>query len=655
MARPMREFSRQNAIRFAVAGLADVPRSGMSLFGDVPLRGTSSFAASKEAPPIPRFGTQGGPGQGGGVRIERARDPRGSLRRLVDYLRPYTLQLTVAVLLVVVSTLLNLAAPYILGQAIDGYMRSAAPDRSSGLVRMAVLLLLAYTGNWLAQVGSSILMARLGQQALRTMRNDLFNHLQILSLSFFDRRPVGELMSRLVNDIGTISLLLTNNITQIVSSALTLVGVVIMMFALDWRLALSTLLVLPLMVGLTLLVGQRTRRAFRRQQITLGDLNATMEETISGQRVVTAFGQQSAALAVFDRRNEAQRQAGIRAQQLAFLIPPLMTALTEADIAVVAGFGGWLVLSGMTTVGTIASFAAYARTFSQPLRLLADLYNQIQAALAGAERVFELIDTRPELTDLPDAVALEGIEGHVEFRQVSFGYVPGTPVLHDIDLEALPGQTVALVGPTGAGKTTIVNLLTRFYDVNSGAILVDGRDIRTVTQESLRRLLGIVLQDTYLFSTTVLENIRYGRLEATDEECHAAARLANADQFISRLPRGYDTPLSERASNLSQGQRQLLAIARAVLADPRILVLDEATSSVDTRTEAHIQEALLRLMEGRTSFVIAHRLSTIREADRVLVMDKGRIIERGTHEELLALKGFYYRLYMSQFKGQEGA
>ncbi|MBM4432351.1 MAG: ABC transporter ATP-binding protein, partial [Chloroflexi bacterium] len=452
------------------------------------------------------------------------------------------------------------------------------------------------------------------------------------------------------NDIETINLLLTTNATQAASSLLNLVGVVVMMFALDAWLTLGTLLVLPLMVGLTLLVGRRTRRRFRTQQQRLGELSGVMEETISGQRVVLAFGQQGAALTSFDRANAAARDTAIAAQSFALLIPPLMTVLTEADIAVVAGIGGWLALLGYTSVGTIATFAGYARVFAQPLRLLADLYNQIQAALAGAERVFEVIDTVPELQDASSAQPLHKIEGHVVFDHVDFGYLPGVPVLRDINLEALPGQTIALVGPTGAGKTTIVNLLTRFYDIQRGAIRIDGQDIRSVTQDSLRQQLGIVLQDTYLFADTVMENIRYGRLDATDEEVVAAARLANADQFIVRLPQGYATPLSERASNLSQGQRQLLAIARAVLADPRILVLDEATSSVDTRTEVHIQEALLRLLQGRTAFVIAHRLSTIREADLLLVINEGRIIERGTHEELLSQRGFYYGLYMSQFK-----
>jgi ATP-binding cassette subfamily B multidrug efflux pump len=317
----------------------------------------------------------------------------------------------------------------------------------------------------------------------------------------------------------------------------------------------------------------------------------------------------------------------------------------------VVGLGAWLVLRGQASVGTIVAFISYATMFARPLRQLADLYNSVQSAIAGAERVFEIIDLHPELADAPDAVQIEDIEGHVEFEHVNFRYMPDVPVLKDVSLTAQPGQTIALVGPTGAGKTTIVNLLTRFYDIEDGAIRVDDRDIRTVQKESLRQRLGIVLQDTFLFADTVMENIRYGRLDASDEECIAAAKLANADQFIQRLPQAYQTPLSERASNLSQGQRQLLAIARAVLGNPSILILDEATSSVDSRTEMHIQEALLRLMEGRTSFVIAHRLSTIRRADKVLVINDGEIIERGTHEELLTKRGVYFNSYISQFKG----
>jgi ATP-binding cassette subfamily B protein len=327
-----------------------------------------------------------------------------------------------------------------------------------------------------------------------------------------------------------------------------------------------------------------------------------------------------------------------------------MGILSNANIAILAGLGGWMVLQGWATIGTIATFYNYSRKFAAPLRHLGNLYNQIQSALAGAERVFEVIDEQPELTDAPDAVALDAVAGQVVFDHVNFSYVPGVPVIRDMSLTARPGQTIALVGPTGAGKTTMVNLLTRFYDIQDGAITIDGRDIRQLQKDSLRRQLGIVLQDTFLFSETVMENIRYGRLDAADEECIAAAKLANADQFIRRLPQGYDTELSERGSNLSQGQRQLLAIARALLADPGVLILDEATSSVDTRTEVNIQKALLQLMEDRTSFVIAHRLSTIRDADKILVINDGRIIERGAHDELLAQGGFYHNLYMSQFK-----
>jgi len=581
-------------------------------------------------------------------RIEKARDVRGALVRLAGYVRPFSGVLAVVLLLVIVSTLLSVAGPYLLGVAID---EAIASRDASGLLRIVLLMLGAYAGQWLAQVGQNYLMAGVSQQALRDLRRDLFEHLQTLSLRFFDRNPHGELMSRLTNDIDAVNRAVSENLTQMIGSLLTLVGVVVSMFVINPWLALGTLAVFPLMVWLVGFVGKRTRRGYRKLQGELGRLNGILEETFSGERVVLAFGQQEAALARFDRANVAARDYGVKAQIYPMLIPPLMGILNNANVAVVAGLGGWLVLRGLASVGNIATFVNYSRQFAQPLRQLGDLYNQIQAALAGAERVFEVIDQVPELEDAPDAPALEDVRGEVRFDHVDFSYVDGVPVIKDLSLRAAPGQTVALVGPTGAGKTTIVNLLTRFYDIDGGAITVDGLDVRQVQKASLRRQLGIVLQDTYLFSGSVMENIRYGRLDATDEEVVAAARLANADLFIRHLPQGYDTPLSERGSNLSLGQRQLLAIARAVLADPGILILDEATSSVDTRTEAHIQEALLRLMEGRTSFVIAHRLSTIRDADNILVIDDGRIVERGTHDELLAQRGFYHNLYMSQFRG----
>jgi ATP-binding cassette subfamily B protein len=554
--------------------------------------------------------------------------------------------------LVVIGSGLGLLTPYLIGRAIDDYLVRGDLAGAQGIV---LVMLAAYAVAWLARAGQGFIMARVTQYALRGLRRQLFGHLQTLSLSFFDRHPHGELMSRLTNDMDTLSRVLSQNLTELFGGALTLAGILITMFAINLWLALGSMIVFPFMVWLVGFVGRRTRRGFRQYQKDIGVLNGRLEEMYSGQRVIMAFGQEASALEEFNEANEQVRQVGIRAQTYAMLIPPLMGILSNANIAILAGLGGWMTLRGWATVGTIAAFYTYSRRFAGPLRQLGNLYNQIQAALAGAERIYEIIDTEPELRDATDAVPLEEIEGDVVFDQVDFAYVPGVPVIKDMSLRAQPGQTIALVGPTGAGKTTLINLLSRFYDIDGGSIQIDGHDIRLVQKASLRQQLGIVLQDTYLFTASVRENIRYGRLDATDDQIIAAAQLADADHFIRRLPQGYDTPLSERGSNLSQGQRQLLAIARAVLADPGILVLDEATSSVDTRTEVHIQEAMLRLMEGRTSFVIAHRLSTIREADRILVINDGQIIERGSHRELLAQRGFYHNLYMSQFKGKEMA
>ncbi len=593
-----------------------------------------------------------GPGGRGArvTRIEKPRSARGALRRLLSTLSRYRAAMAGVLVLVTISTSLDLAAPFLMGRAIDDSITS---KDLAGLASIALMMAGAYAGSWVATVLQNLVVARASQKAMRDLRQRLLEHLQTLSLSFFDRHPHGELMSRLTNDMDAISRVLSQNATDLFGGILTLIGVLVMMFAMNFWLALGSMIVFPLMMWFVGFVGKRTRRGFREYQMRLGQLNARLEETFSGQRVIMAFGQEATALAEFDAANDLVRRVGIQAQTYALLVPPLMGILSNANIAIVAGLGGWMTLQGLATVGTIAAFYTYSRRFAGPLRQLGDLYNQIQSALAGAERVFEMIDHKPEIADAADAVALDRIKGDVVFDHVDFAYARGVPVIKNMSLEAKPGQTIALVGPTGAGKTTMVNLLTRFYDVDGGAIRIDEHDIRHVKKASLRRQLGIVLQDTYLFSETVMENIRYGRLDATDEECVAAAELADADSFIRRLPQGYDTPLSERASNLSQGQRQLLAIARAVLADPRILILDEATSSVDTRTEARIQKALLRLMEGRTSFVIAHRLSTIHDADEVLVINEGGIIETGTHGELLAQRGFYCNLYMSQFKGRE--
>jgi ATP-binding cassette subfamily B protein len=443
-------------------------------------------------------------------------------------------------------------------------------------------------------------------------------------------------------------------VTALLASVLTLVGILIAMFVLDAALAMAAVLVVPIMFWFTNFVARYTRRGFRDLQKHLGEMNGVMEEAISGQKVVKAFRRNESVVAAFRERNQAVYKAGVYANSYALLLMPLTNVLGNFFVIVLAGLGSWLALQGLVTVGLIATFIIYGQNFIQPLRQLANIYNTIQAALAGAERVFEIIDTPAEIDEalVPDRPSRATLRGDVKFDHVRFSYQPDQPIIKDMTLEACAGQTIALVGPTGAGKTTIINLLTRFYEIDEGQITIDGTDIRDIQKAELRRELGLVLQDTFLFSDTVMENIRYGRLDATDEECMQAAQLADADHFIHQLPHGYQTVLSERASNLSQGQRQLLSIARAILADPGILILDEATSSVDTRTEARIQKSLLRLMEGRTSFVIAHRLSTIRDADQVVVIDHGEIVERGNHQELLDRRGFYHHLYVSQFKGE---
>jgi ATP-binding cassette subfamily B multidrug efflux pump len=459
-------------------------------------------------------------------------------------------------------------------------------------------------------------------------------------------------MSRLTNDMDAINQVLTSQAAQLFTGILTLVGILIIIFILSPWLAIGSMIAFPLMIGLVGLVGRRTRNVFRSYQARLGTLNAVLEETYSGQRIVLAFGQEESVLGRFDQANEALRSTGVQAMTLALLVMPMMGVLSNLNVAILCGLGGWLAIRGMVTIGTIAAFISYSRRFAEPLRQLGNLYNQVQGALAGAERIFELLDTVPDQTDAPQALELSRVSGDVIFEHVTFSYLPGVPVLKDISIHARSGERVALVGHTGAGKTTLVNLLSRFYDIEEGTIRIDGVDIHTVSRDSLRRQLGIVLQQSFLFSESVLANIRYGRLAATDEEVFAAARLAHADGFIRRLPQGYDTILSERGESLSGGQRQLLSIARAILADPAILILDEATSSVDTRTELFIQQALDELMKERTSFVIAHRLSTISRADKVIVIEEGRVVEWGTHEELLAKGSVYHHLYQSQFRSK---
>jgi ATP-binding cassette subfamily B protein len=582
-------------------------------------------------------------------RIEKAKNPRHALIRLLSYLGHFKVALALVLVLVLIYTVLGLLGPYLMGVALDSFI---SVGDAAGLAQIAALMLAVYVLGNLFQAVANWIMAGISQRALQHIRRDLFCHMQTLSLSFFDRHPAGELMSRLTNDIDAISQAVSQNVVALFASVLSMAGILIAMFVLDRWLALASLLVVPIMFWFTQFVARYTRKGFRELQKHLGGLNGVMEEAISGQRVVKAFRRSESAIETFRRHNQEVYRASVYANNYALLLMPLTGVLGNFFVIVLAGLGGWLALQGLVSVGIIATFITYGQNFIHPLRQLSNLYNTIQGALAGAERVFEIMDTPSEVQAGPDARPLTNMRGEVCFEHVHFEYQPGVPVIKDMSLCARAGEMIALVGPTGAGKTTIINLLTRFYEINSGCITIDGVDIRNIDKAELRRQLGLVLQDTFLFSNTVMENIRYGRLDATDEEVMQAARMADADHFIHQLPQGYQTMLSERASNLSQGQRQLLSIARAILADPAILILDEATSSVDTRTEARIQKSLLRLMQGRTSFIIAHRLSTIRDADHVLVINNGEIVEQGSHQQLLDQRGFYHHLYVSQFKGQ---
>ncbi len=589
----------------------------------------------------------GGPGPRMLGEVSRPKKGRQTLIRLWGYLRHQGGFLLVVVFLVAVATALNLVEPYLVGFSIDRYIQTGNLEGLTPLVLLMIVIALGYAlTSWL----HTILMIRISQYTVRALRNDLFGKLQMLPLRFFDQRPHGELMSYLTNDVENISLVLTENVTTFLSSILIVVGMISLMLVINVPLALVSIVVLPLTAYFTSYVARHTRQGFREQQEALSVLNGQIEETITGGKVIHAFGLEAAATADFAAKNDRLRRTAIYAQTYGGLMGPGGNLIYNFGFVLIAATGGWLALNGHATIGVIATFLTYTQQLRRPLNDLTNMFNSIQSALAGAERVFSILDEHNEIENIPNALPLQQASGAVAFENVSFGYRPDVPVLKHVSLDVQPGQMIALVGPTGAGKTTIVNLLSRFYDIDSGSIQLDQHDIRTIDKHDLRRRLGIVLQDTFLFSETVMENIRYGRLDATDEEVIAAAELANADHFIRLLPHGYDEMLSERAENLSQGQRQLLAIARAVLSDPAILVLDEATSSVDTRTEIHVQVAMRRLMQGRTSFVIAHRLSTIREADLILFIRDGQVVERGTHAELLAQRGFYHHLYMSQFK-----
>jgi ATP-binding cassette subfamily B multidrug efflux pump len=611
-----------------------------------------SYGSDKYAPVRP--GGPGRPGRHGRGPMgmmgpkEKPKDARGTLRRLWHYLGRQKWALLLSFFLVLGSSLVSLISPLFIGRAIDALVLGpGAVDFGrlrSIISTMLVIYAISASSSWL----QNYVMVGISQRTVHDLRHDLFDKLQRLPLRFFDRHTHGEVMSRLANDVENVSNTLTSSTTQVFSSIISVTGSLTAMILLSPLLTMLSMVTIPLGIFLTRLIIKRTREFFLGQQRELGNLNGYIEEMVTGHKVVKAFVREPETSSCFQEINTRLKNSSIKAQVFSGIIPPLMNVMNNLSFALVAGAGGWLAVQQRITIGVIASFLNYCRQFARPINGIANQINMLQAALAGAERVFEIMDEPDEMPDVPEAVTPE-VQGDVRFDDVSFGYVPDVPVLKEITLHAQPGQTIALVGPTGAGKTTVVNLLMRFYDVDSGSVAIDEHDIRNLKKDGLRQSLGMVLQDTYLFSGTVRENIRYGRLDATDEEIEAAAKMANADPFIQRLPDGYDTALTSDGGNLSQGQRQLLTIARAILADPAILILDEATSSVDTRTEAHIQRAMLSLMEGRTTFVIAHRLSTIREADEILVINGGRIIERGTHDELLAARGFYYELHNTQF------
>ncbi|WP_018749900.1 ABC transporter ATP-binding protein [Paenibacillus sanguinis] len=575
----------------------------------------------------------------------RAKNWSGTLGRIWQYLSVHRARLGAVLLMVVFSSGLALLGPYMVGTAVDHYLEGG--DGSWGLFLLG--LLTVYAGFSLTTWLQNIWMIEIAQETVYRMRSELFAQLHKLPISFYGKRQQGDIMSRLTNDMDNVSSTLNSSAIQVFSSVLTLLGTLAVMLYLSPLLTLLTFLVVPLMLAGMRWITKRTGPLYRQRQQDLGSLNGYIEETLSGQRIIKAFSQEQRVLRSFRERNEAILSSGFWAQTISGFIPKLMNGLNNLSFAMVAGIGAILAIRGQgaVTVGVIIVFVEYARQFTRPLNDLANQWNTLLSAIAGAERVFEVLDEQVEADDEAEAVELNSVRGAVAFSQVAFSYVEDGKghTLEDISFEAKPGELIALVGPTGAGKTTLIQLLSRFYEPSQGAITIDGQDTRTIRRESLRSHMAFVLQDSFLFQGTVRENIRYGRLDATDAEVEAAAKLANAHSFIVRLPGGYDKVLDVGGGGISQGQRQLLGIARAILANPSILVLDEATSSIDTVTEIKIQEGLHRLMQGRTSFVIAHRLNTIRMADKIIVLKEGRLIEQGAHEELLAQRGFYYSLY----------
>jgi len=592
-----------------------------------------------------RLGKPGGPGTRMPFAVAKPKNFKKTLLRTVKYFSRQYAKLILIFFLVLIGSILTLSAPYFIGKAVD----TIVSLNYSLLIRYCLILLGIYISVSIVTFVQGFTTVGVSQKAVMLLRRDLFSKMQRFPLIFFDTRSHGDLMSRFSNDIDLISDTISQAILQIMTTVIVVTGSFIMMLSLSRILTFTTLLVVPLVFLLTRTVAKKTKPLFTEQQNELGKLNGQVEETISGIKIVKAFNKEEDKIEEFKSLNENLCEFATRAQILSGFIMPLMEVINNLGIAGIALVGGTLAIQGSITVGVIASFLSYSRQFTRPLNEVANMFNTLQSAMAGAERVFEILDEPVEKPNAPDSIEMVSPKGDVKFSHVYFGYEQGSYVLKDICFETKAGYNVALVGPTGAGKTTLANLLTRFYDIEKGEIFIDGENIDLFTKESLRESFGIVLQDTYLFSGSIKENILYGKPDATDEEIIRASTIADADTFIRQLPKGYDTILTESGSNLSQGQRQLLAIARAVLSNPPFLILDEATSDVDTRTEIRIQEGMKKLMEGKTSFIIAHRLSTIRNCQLIMVISGGEIVEKGNHEELLKLDGVYSKMYAAQF------
>jgi len=590
----------------------------------------------------------------------KAQDFKGTMRKLIRYLDAYRLPITIVFIFAVASTAANIAGPKILGQAttklFEGVMAQLSGSGSIDFVyigRIALITLALYLVSALLAYIQGWIMADVSTNIAYRFRRDISEKINRMPLKYFDGTTHGEVLSRITNDVDTVNQTLSQSMTQIITSVVTVIGVLAMMLSISWLMTLVALVIIPLSMGIVALIVRQSQKYFKQQQDYLGNVNGHVEEMYGGHIVMKAFNGEEESIKKFDVSNNLLHDAAWKSQFLSGMMMPIMNFIGNLGYVAVAILGGYLAIRQAITVGDIQAFIQYVRSFTQPIMQLANISNILQQTAAAAERVFEFLAEEEEIPETENPVKAEAVRGHVKFENVQFGYSPDKVIIHNFSAEAKAGQKIAIVGPTGAGKTTMVKLLMRFYDVIKGAILVDGHDIRAYTREDLRQRFGMVLQDTWLYNGTIMENIRYGRPNANDEEVIAAARAAHVDHFIHTLPGGYNMTINEETTNISQGQMQLLTIARAFLADPKILILDEATSSVDTRTEILVQQAMDALMKNRTSFVIAHRLSTIRNADLILVMDHGDIVEQGNHKELLDKNGFYYNLYMSQFKKQD--